>query len=30
MLTPTLHLGGDVHELHEGNSIYFDSSVPHA
>jgi transcriptional regulator with XRE-family HTH domain len=26
----TLRLGGDVHELDEGDSMYFDSSQPHS
>jgi transcriptional regulator with XRE-family HTH domain len=26
----TVHLGGEEHALHAGDSMYFDSSVPHA
>jgi transcriptional regulator with XRE-family HTH domain len=28
--TLEMHIGDEVHELHGGDSIYFDSSVPHA
>jgi transcriptional regulator with XRE-family HTH domain len=28
--TLEVHLGDDVHHLHAGDSMYFDSSVPHA
>jgi len=28
--TLEMHIGDDVHELHGGDSIYFDASVPHA
>ena len=28
--TLEVHLGDDVHQLHAGDSMYFDSSVPHA
>jgi len=28
--TLELHIGDEIHELHSGDSVYFDASVPHA